>query len=122
MTAKTPCSDFANDTNKPANKAESYHENNDSTFQTVIVPQNIEDTILKHDKVYSDNLAVSEMKMEVEVTQDLIQIESSKQSGTFTYPSLVFENIKMLTGAWSEFYPKKGQIGELPVFLKGCKW
>lgn len=77
---------------------------------------------------YRDNLIINEHKMEITATQDSTQETTQVQSngsnpyGTITHPSLTFENIKLLTGVWAEFYPKKGQLGDLPVFLKGCKW
>lgn len=36
-------------------------------------------------------------------------------------PSLLINDLKVLTGSWSEFNPKKG-LRNTELFLKGCKW
>lgn len=36
-------------------------------------------------------------------------------------PSLLFNDLKVLTGSWSEFNPKEG-LRNTELFLKGCKW
>lgn len=44
-------------------------------------------------------------------------------------PSLLFNDLKVLTGSWSEFNPREGLgntelflKGNTELFLKGCKW
>lgn len=40
---------------------------------------------------------------------------------TLSKPSLLFNDLKVLTGSWSEFNPKEG-LRNTEQFLKGCKW
>lgn len=35
--------------------------------------------------------------------------------------SLLFSDLKVLTGSWNEFNPKEG-LRNTELFLKGCKW
>lgn len=53
---------------------------------------------------YSKNITNEEMPLE-----------------TPSKPSLLFNDLKVLTGSWSEFNPKEG-LRNTELFLKGCKW
>lgn len=57
-----------------------------------------------NDCVYSKNITNEEMPLE-----------------TPSKPSLLFNDLKVLTGSWSEFNPKEG-LRNTELFLKGCKW
>lgn len=73
-------------------------------------PQISESSLTTHidntnnDCIYSENNTNEEMPM-----------------GIPSKPSLLFNDLKVLTASWSEFNPKEG-LTNSELFLKGCKW
>lgn len=95
----------------------------------------------KKKEVQSEHISESSITHTSSIDSSLLQISESSMTTHFdetnydnsknitneemplipSKPSLLFNDLKVLTGSWSEFNPKEG-LRNTELFLKGCKW